>query len=200
MTKAAGRSPAWAQSKRLSQGAAGQPASWELYHIFTCSSKAYKLGLLSLKLICAWLANLHEGGRSDISKRAWRFMEKGKTKKVLKFCAESKGSMCFSLLSSSPFPPLSFLCWLLFIHSLILCVDFSMLEAEKIPITWEHAIKVYVGPFVWFVILLWVNHWQLSFFTSSPNIHMEKLKREWFDSTYFALVPESMLTHSNLTA
>lgn len=37
--------------------AAGQPASWELYHIFTCSYKAYKLGLLSLELIRAQLTN-----------------------------------------------------------------------------------------------------------------------------------------------
>lgn len=34
------------------QEAAAEPASWELYIIFTHSYKIYKLGLLSLELTC----------------------------------------------------------------------------------------------------------------------------------------------------
>lgn len=54
---------------------------------------------------------------------------------------KTKVTSWFSFFSVLPFHPVSLLCLLIFTHSLISCRDFNMLDAEKIPVIWEYAIK-----------------------------------------------------------
>lgn len=66
-----------------------------------------------------------------------------------------------------------------------MCVDFNMLEVENIPVIWECAIKV-CGTVLVICDTFMSNPLALEnhfFPNSSPNIHVEKLKRELFEFT-----------------
>lgn len=96
----------------------------------------------------------------------------------------------FSFFSVLPFHPVSLLCLLIFTHSLISCRDFNMLDAEKIPVIWEYAIKYMRDCLcdLWYFYEYIIGSWEQVFFTNSPNMCVAKLKREWFDSTYIAFI------------
>lgn len=105
---------------------------------------------------------------------------------------KTKVTSWFSFFSVLPFHPVSLLCLLIFTHSLISCRDFNMLDAEKIPVIWEYAIKYMRDCLcdLWYFYEYIIGSWEQVFFTNSPNMCAAKLKREWFDSTYIAFISE----------